>query len=108
MLDSKKMLGGNILPVTYVPDGFFANLQYALITGIESTYCNGRECYVIKGSSYERYIDKETGFAVRDIEKSNKEIIRQTDMVVDYDYKFNIVTDSDIVRPDTTGYIVNE
>lgn len=108
VLDSKKMLGGNILPVTYVPAGFFANLQYALITGIESTYCNGRECYVIKGSSYERYIDKETGFAVRDIEKSNKEIIRQTDMVVDYDYKFNIVTDSDIVRPDTTGYIVNE
>lgn len=30
------------------------------------------------------------------------------DMVVDYDYKFNIVTDSDIVRPDTTDCIVNE
>ena len=42
------------------------------------------------------------------IEKSNKEITRQTDMVVDYDYKFNMVTDSDIVKPDTTGYITNE
>lgn len=108
MLDSKKMLGGNIAPVTYVSDGFFANLQYALITGIESTYCNGKECYVIKGSSYERYIDKETGFAVRDIEKSNKEINRQTGMVVDYDYKFNIVTDSDIIRPDITVNTINE
>ena len=103
VLDSEKMLGGNIAPVTYVSDGFFANLQYALITGIESTYCNGKECYIIKGSSYERYIDKETGFAVRDIEKSNKEVSRQTDIGVDYDYKFNIVTDNDIVRPDITG-----
>ena len=63
---------------------------------------------VFKGSSYERYIDKETGFAIRDIEKSNKEITRQTDMVVDYDYKFNIVTDSDIIRPDITVNTINE
>lgn len=102
------MLGGNIAPVTYVSDGFLVNLQYALVTGIESTYCNGKECYVFKGSSYERYIDKETGFAIRDIEKSNKEITRQTDMVVDYDYKFNIVTDSDIIRPDITVNTINE
>ena len=87
VIDSKKMLGGNIAPVTY---------------------CNGKECYVFKGSSYERYIDKETGFAVRDIEKSNKEITRQTDMVVDYNYKFNIVTDSDIIRPDITVNTINE
>ena len=103
VIDSKKMLGG-----TYVSDGFLVNLQYALVTGIESTYCNGKECYVFKGSSYERYIDKETGFAIRDIEKSNKEITRQTDMVVDYDYKFNIVTDSDIIRPDITVNTINE
>ena len=55
VIDSKKMLGGNIAPVTYVSDGFLVNLQYALVTGIESTYCNGKECYVFKGSSYERY-----------------------------------------------------
>ena len=108
VLNSKTMIGGYILPVTYVSDGILANLQYALITGIDSTYCNGKECYVIKGNSYERYIDKETGLAVRNIEKSNKEITRKNDAVVDYEYKFNIVKDSDIVKPDTTGYIVNE
>lgn len=108
ILNSETMLGGHILPVTYVADGILANLQYALITGIDSTYCNGKECYVIKGNSYERYIDKETGLAVRNIEKSNKEITRKNDAVVDYEYKFNIVKDSDIVKPDTTGYIVNE
>lgn len=108
VLNTETMIGGYILPVTYVSDGILANLQYALITGIDSTYCNGKECYVIKGNSYERYIDKETGLAVRNIEKSNKEITRKNDAVVDYEYKFNIVKDSDIVKPDTTGYIVNE
>ena len=106
--NSETMVGGHILPVTYVSDGFLANMQYAFIIGVDSTYCNGKECYVIKGTSYERYVDKETGLAVRNIEKSNKEITRQTDMIVDYDYKFNTVTDSDIVKPDTTGYITNE
>ncbi len=108
VLNAETMIGGHILPVTYVADGILANLKYALITGIDSTYCNGKECYVIKENSYERYIDKETGLAVRNIEKSNKEITRKNDAVVDYEYKFNIVKDSDIVKPDTTGYIVNE
>lgn len=108
VLDSEKMLGGTVLPVTYVSDGLLANLQYAFITGIDSTYCNGKECYIVRGDSYERYIDKDTGLAVRSIEKSNKEITRKTDMVVDYEYKFNIVKDSDIVKPDITESIINE
>lgn len=108
VLDAETMMGGHILPVTYVSDGILANLQYALITGIDSTYCNGKECYVIKENSYERYIDKKTGLAVRNIDKSNKEITRKNDAIVDYEYKFNIVKNSDIVKPDTTDYIVNE
>lgn len=108
MLDSETMVGGTVLPVTYVSDGLLANLQYAFITGIDSTYCNAKECYIVKENSYERYIDKETGLAVRIIEKSNKEITRKTDMVVDYEYKFNIVKDSDIVKPDINENKVNE
>ena len=103
--NSSTMVDRHILPVTYVSDGLLANMQYAFIIGIDRTYCNGKECYVIKGNSYERYIDKETGLAVRNIEKSNKDITRQTDMVVDYEYKFNTVKDSDIIKPDITGYI---
>ena len=52
-------------------------------------------------------IDKETGLAVREIEKSNKEVTRPTDIVVDYEYEFNTVKDSDIAKPDTKGYVVN-
>jgi len=76
---------------------------------------NGRNTIVIKitdlyhTKDYNKYyIDKETGLAVREIEKSNKEITRQTDIVVDYKYEFNTVKDSDIVKPDTTDYIINE
>ncbi len=99
ILNPENITDGCILPVTYVSEGIMTNLQYALITGINSSYCNGKECYVIKGNSYERYIDKQTGLAVRNIEKSNKEITRKTDMVIDYEYKFNVVKDSDIVKP---------
>lgn len=106
--DSKEILGGHIRPVTYVSDGLLANMQYAFIIGIDKTYCNGKKCYIIKGDSYERYIDKETGLAVREIEKSNKEITRQTDIVVDYKYEFNTVKDSDIAKPDITGYVANK
>lgn len=105
--DSKEILGGNISPVTYVSDGLLSNMQYAFIIGIDKTYCNGKQCYIIKGNSYERYIDKETGLAVREIEKSNKEVTRPTDIVVDYEYEFNTVKDSDIAKPDTKGYVVN-
>ena len=106
--NSKEILGGQIRPVTYVSEGLLSNMQYAFIIGIDKTYCNGKECYIIKGNSYERYIDKETGLAVREIEKSNKEITRQTDIVVDYKYEFNTVKDSDIAKPDAIGYIINE
>lgn len=108
MLDPELVIGEWVSPVTYVSDGLLANMQYAFIVGIDKTCCNGKECYVIKGNGYERYIDKETGLAVREIEKSNKEISRQTDIVSDYYYEFNVVKDSDIVRPDTTDYILNE
>ena len=102
------MLGGKILPITYISDSFFANLQYAFIIGIETTYCNGRKCYVIKGNGYERYLDKKTGLAVRNIDTSNKKITRQTDIVTDYEYKYDIVSDKDIVKPDMSEFIVTE
>lgn len=104
----EQIVGGHIFPVTYVSDGLFANLQYAFIIGIDYTYCNGKKCYIIKGDGYERYIDKETGLAIRSIEKSSKDVTRQTDTVVDYEYKFNVVKDSDIVKPDVTGSKVLE
>jgi hypothetical protein len=81
-------------PMRDTPIGFFANLQYAFIIGIDSAECNGKPCYVIKGEGYLRYVDKETGLVVREIEKSHDKNMK--DVVRDYDYAFNIVKDSDI------------
>lgn len=106
LLDAEITLGGKISPVTDVQDEFLSNLMYSLIVGINSTYCNGREAYLIEGSSYERYIDKETGFAIRSIEKVDTNEPMH-DIIVDYEYKFNVVQDSDIQKPDTTGAITN-
>ena len=41
---------------------------------------------------------------VREYYEKNNE----NDLVIDYDYKFNIVTDDDIKKPDITGYIIKE
>ena len=81
-------------PMRITPIGFFANLQYAFIIGIDSAECNGKSCYVIKGDGYLRYVDKETGLVVREIEKSHDKNVK--DIVRDYDYSFDVVKDSDI------------
>ncbi len=104
--DSEKMIDGHILPITYLPDGILTNILEAFITGVDSAYCNGKESYVIKVGSYERYIDKETGLAIREIQKSNKNDSKKTDVVIDFEYKFNTVTDNDIIKPDITDYSV--
>lgn len=73
---------------------FFANLQYAFIIGIDSAECNGKSCYVINGAGSSRYVDKETGLIVREIENRHDDNVK--DIVRDYDYAFNVVKDSDI------------
>ncbi len=105
LLDAENIVGMHILPVTDVLDGFLANLQYALVIGIDSTYCNGRECYVIKGKNYERFVDKETGLLLRSIQKAEKNDENRADTIVDYEYKFDVVEDSNIVKPDISGAI---
>lgn len=103
-------VGGQIYPVTYLPSNFTNKLKNIISLNIcqtyfniSPTYCNGKKCYLIKDKDSENYIDAETGMAIRHIEKNNT-----NDLVVDYKYKFNTVTDDDIIKPDTTGYMVKE
>ncbi len=98
-LNSEQIIGMEVRPITYVLDDFWSNLQYAFGVGIKNTYCNGRECYLLAGDGYERYIDKETGLVIRSIEKSTDDVKRQTDIIVDYEYQFNQATGDDLVRP---------
>lgn len=98
-LNPEQIQGMEVKPITYVLEDFWSNLQCAFVVGIKSTYCNGRECYLLVGDGYERYIDKETGLVIRSIEKSTDDVKRETDFIVDYEYQFNQVTGDDLVRP---------
>lgn len=88
------------------PKGFLNNIIYALSIGINSEPCNGKETYKIDGLGALNFVDKETGLVVRSMDKTTHRINSKTDLVVDYEYKFNTVQDSDIQRPDTTDAIV--
>lgn len=93
---------------TYVAaDNFWINLLEALSTKIESTKCNGKECYIIIKNGFQDYVDKESGIVIRVTGGSviNDEGTRDT--IVEYDYKFDVVEDSDIVKPDISGCVEN-
>ena len=78
------------------------NLKLAFITGIETRKCNGKECYLIKANDVQRYYDKKTGILVRVIGDDIENNSFGYSTVGDWEYKFNVVQDSDIQRPDTT------
>lgn len=93
------------IPINKTMNNFFINLREALFVRIESTYCNGRECYIIKEKWGENYVDKETGILVRWICKSNKDEQGKRDTIQDCQYRFDVVKDSDIIKPDISGYV---
>lgn len=102
MVDPEIVTSEYMLPIIYVSEGLIPNMKTVLIDGIDKTYCNGKECYIIRENNCEKYIDKETGIAIREISET---ISKETDVIREDYYEFNIVKDSDIVRPDTTDYI---
>lgn len=74
----------------------------------ETRECNGKKCYVIKEKELQRYYDKENGIRVRTIADNIENNSFGISPVSDFEYKFNVVQDSDIKRPDTTGAIVRK
>lgn len=87
----------HVTPQVYTST-FFSNLQNSFIIDIESVTLNSKKCYVVKSKSYDRFIEKETGLLLKEIDYANA-------TVTDYSYEFGNVEDDDIIRPDTTGYI---
>ncbi len=91
---------GDILvqPITFTSDNFFMNLYTAITTSVEKINLNGKDCYIIRDGDTEKFIDVDTGLAIKMIDNTNNR-------TVDYHYEYGIVKDSDIVKPDTTGYV---
>lgn len=96
-----KMGDISVQPVAFTSEFFLENLYTAITTNVNKIELNGKECYMIRDGNTEKFIDVNTGLAIKMIDNQNNK-------TVDYEYEFGTVTDSDIVKPDTTGYIVNE
>ena len=94
---------GDILvqPISFTSDIFLDNLYMAFSTNINKINLNGKECYIIKDGNTEKFIDVNTGLAIKMIDNQNNK-------TVDYKYEYGVVKDTDVVRPDTTGYVLNE
>ena len=90
-----------INPVSFTGENIFENLFIAITTSVDKIELNGKECYLIRDGNTEKFIDVNTGFAIKMIDNQNNR-------TVDYKYEFGTVKDDDIAKPDTTGYTINQ
>ena len=84
-------------PMFFSGETFFENLFIAITTNIDKVELNGKECYLIRDGNTEKFIDIDTGFALKMIDN-------ETNTTTDYRYEFGIVKDADVLKPDTTEY----
>lgn len=90
----------SINPVFFTGQNILENLFMAVTTSVDKVKLNQKECYLIRFDNTEKFIDVDTGLAVKMIDNANNR-------TTDYKYEFNVVKNSDVSRPDTTGYDVS-
>lgn len=104
-IEDKKIVSkrgsASINPISFTSEIFIENVFLAIASNVEKIEINGKECYMIRDGDTEKFIDIETGYAIRLIDNLNNRI-------VDYHYEFGVVEDKHLERPDTTGYVLQE
>lgn len=95
----KKIGDISVRPVAFASEFFLENLFTAITTNISKVELNGNKCYLIRDGNTEKFIDVNTGLAIKIIDNADN-------ITVDYKYEFDNVKDSDVARPDTTGYTI--
>ncbi len=95
---AKKRLSIDISNHTLILHTFFKKLLFSIITDIQNVELNGNKCYLIKMQNSENFIDADTGLILKFIDNNEN-------IVTDYHYEFGTVTDEDVAKPDTTGYV---
>ena len=91
----------SVRPIAFTSESFLVNLYTAITTNVEKIILDGKQCYMIRDGNTEKFIDINTGLAIKIIDNQNNR-------TVDYEYKYGIVKDSDIIKPDITGYTITE
>lgn len=90
-----------INPVYFTGESFLENIWIALTTSVDKVKLNDKECYLIRDGNTEKFIDVDTGLAIKMIDNQNNR-------TTDYKYEFGVVKDSDVTKPDTEGYTISE
>ncbi len=114
----------NLKSVSYIIDdgigAMVAKLGMAFVMSIHTdTHQIGREYYVLKNrfernQNWETWIDKDTGLPLKMINRNSvrtffpeTDIVKlESDLIQEYQYKFEVVTDEDVNVPDLTDYEV--
>ena len=113
----------NIKWVRFTEDerhSLISNLGKAVIMSIgDGRYSDGKHCYILRNKfeqeqKWELWIDKETGLPIKEINRDGQisyiagtDIVKEVkDIVQDYKYEFDIVTDDDVKVPDYSTYKV--
>ena len=97
----QKMGDISVRPVAFTSNSFFENLYTAITTSVDKIELDGKECYMIRDGNTEKFIDVNTGLAIKMIDNQNNR-------TVDYKYEYGVVKDTDVERPDTTEYTIIE
>lgn len=78
----------------------------AVTTSIVDAQWDGKECYLLNGLLFkETYIEKQTGLMLRRLDGTQTDENGETsDIVVEYEYAFGNISESNFEQPDLTGY----
>lgn len=97
-----KVVGGKIGINAYATygKGFWSKLQLAILSNISTEYIGNKECYVVKSIyGWQNWIDKETGLIIRECTNGD---------ITDFDYKFDVVQDEEITKPDMSDCVIQD
>lgn len=90
-----------INPVYFTGESILENLFIAITTSVDRIELNDKKCYLIRDGNTEKFIDANTGLAIKIIDNQNNR-------TTDYKYEFGIVKDTDVIKPDITDYTINQ
>ena len=96
------MLGGQVGINTFstYDMGFWNKMLLAIISRITTEQCSNKECYLVEtANTWKMWVEKDSGLILREINGDN---------ITEYKYKFNIVRDEDILKPDISDCKIQE
>ena len=91
----------NVIPISYLSIHSWENLFTAITSSVDRINLGEKECYIVRDGNTEKFIDIQTGMVLKLVDNANN-------ITVDYRYEYGTVKDTDIIKPDTTGYKVKK